>query len=359
MTAELATSEEHLEIYQASSWHPNFRSVCFKTAYVDLPGEVLSFLEADGISSRDVPLAVPPTASGSDSEEVDEGQSGNSHQRDHASNLDQFKQRVNSAIRSLGGRVVPKLNWSAPVDAQWISPTGLSCQNADEILLLLKSSDRAAHDLACVHQLQQGMHVKQPSAPAGDVSSSPQDPADPGNQSLAVRPQLVLKRYHEMDHGMEFRCFVHSGCLAGISQRDPTQQFPGLLDEQPAIKAALLEFYASSIASRFQSTSYVYDVYVTPKKRVWLLDINPAGGTTQPLLFTWPELRAAAERMQHLPHGEAGCELRVVTDHMHVQAGAQSVFGVPADTLELQGMTWGDVMQHLASEVSKQNLQDG
>lgn len=94
--------------------------------------------------------------------------------------------------------------------------------------------------------------------------------------------------------------------------------------------------------------------------KVRLLDFNPPGGTTQPLLFTWEELTTAAARIRSAASGsDRDCELRVVTDRMHVQAGAQSVFGVPADTLELQGMTWGDVMQHLASEVSKQNLQDG
>lgn len=97
-----------------------------------------------------------------------------------------------------------------------------------------------------------------------------------------------------------------------------------------------------------------------PKTKVRLLDFNPPGGTTQPLLFTWEELTAAAERIQSAPNGcDRDCELRVVTDRMHVQAGAQSVFGVPADTLELQGMSWGGVMQHLVSEVSKQSLQDG
>jgi len=35
-------------------------------------------------------------------------------------------------------------------------------------------------------------------------------------------------------------------------------------------------------------------VYVTPKGTIRLLDFNPAGGTTSPLLFDWADL----------PHGE-------------------------------------------------------
>ncbi|GLI65690.1 hypothetical protein VaNZ11_009297 [Volvox africanus] len=61
----------------------------------------------------------------------------------------QLRAAVDSAIASLGGRVVPKLNWSCPSDALWVSASGsLACRNADEVLLLLKCSDRVAHDVA-------------------------------------------------------------------------------------------------------------------------------------------------------------------------------------------------------------------
>lgn len=38
------------------------------------------------------------------------------------------------AIEELGGFVVPKLNWSCPIDAQWVNPGGvLSCTNAEQV----------------------------------------------------------------------------------------------------------------------------------------------------------------------------------------------------------------------------------
>lgn len=55
-----------------------------------------------------------------------------------------------------------------------------------------------------------------------------------------------------------------------------------------------------------------YDVYVTPRGVVRLVDINPVGGTTSPLLFDWAEL-PYDHRMQsaaldgigpHLPRAE-------------------------------------------------------
>jgi hypothetical protein len=53
----------------------------------------------------------------------------------------------------------------------------------------------------------------------------------------------------------------------------------------------------------------VYDVYVTTALVVKLLDINPIGGATSPLLFTWEELGYHAEDLEvqgaHAPPHEA------------------------------------------------------
>jgi hypothetical protein len=43
-----------------------------------------------------------------------------------------------------------------------------------------------------------------------------------------------------------------------------------------------------------------YDVYVSSKGTVRLVDLNPVGGTTSPLLFDWAELP-----YQHRTHGAA------------------------------------------------------
>lgn len=42
--------------------------------------------------------------------------------------------QIGAAIAALGGRVLPKLNWSAPLDAAWLTTTGsIACTNADEV----------------------------------------------------------------------------------------------------------------------------------------------------------------------------------------------------------------------------------
>lgn len=41
---------------------------------------------------------------------------------------------IDAAIKELGGCVAPKLNWSSPHDAVWVSSgKSLACRNADEV----------------------------------------------------------------------------------------------------------------------------------------------------------------------------------------------------------------------------------
>lgn len=52
--------------------------------------------------------------------------------------------------------VFPKLNWSAPRDATWINAgENLKCMSPGEVIMLIKSSDFAIHDLChafdCCH----------------------------------------------------------------------------------------------------------------------------------------------------------------------------------------------------------------
>jgi D123 len=99
---------------------------------------------------------------------------------------------------------------------------------------------------------------------------------------------------------------------------------------------------------------------------VKLLDINPAYGTTQPLLFTWDELtelssgspsdsrsgyghNSVNENTVQAPEG-AGCELRTVQDPMHIQSSAKSLFGAPVDTLDMPGMSWPGVFDMLQEQ---------
>ena len=77
-------------------------------------------------------------------------------------------------------------------DATWITASNsLKCTNADEVLLLLKSSDRIAHDICnafdgCKENLQE-----------------------------EVRYVLVLKKHYDLKPEREFRCFIKGHDLIG------------------------------------------------------------------------------------------------------------------------------------------------
>lgn len=70
---------------------------------------------------------------GSSSSGAQDSEDGRAHV-DWAQRFPAFKRAVEAAISELGGRVVPKLNWSCPTDALWVSATNsLACRNADEV----------------------------------------------------------------------------------------------------------------------------------------------------------------------------------------------------------------------------------
>lgn len=77
-------------------------------------------------------------------------------------------------------------------DATWVTASSsIACTNADEVLLLLKSSDRIAHDIC---------HA---------FDSCPDKP------EALVQWVLVLKKQYDLKPEREFRCFIKSHDLVG------------------------------------------------------------------------------------------------------------------------------------------------
>lgn len=106
-------------------------------------------------------------------------------------------------------------------------------------------------------------------------------------------------------------------CAAALCQRNCHELFAFLHGRRAALTARSLEaFYARAIAGKFgdsdcapppprSSRSWgltgavvvVYDVYIARGGRVKLLDFGPFGGDTDPLLYTWAELRELASAL--------------------------------------------------------------
>uniref|UniRef100_A0A4W6F791 Translation initiation factor eIF2 assembly protein n=1 Tax=Lates calcarifer TaxID=8187 RepID=A0A4W6F791_LATCA len=274
---------------QFSVWYPIFKKYTIKSLILPLPQNVIDYLLDDGtlvVSGSDHNTQQTHTNnSDSDAEEDIQWSDDETTSTVTAPEFPEFTSKVLEAINALGGRVFPKLNWSAPRDANWIAlNSSLQCHSLSDIFLLFKSSDFITHDLT-----QPFLHC------------SDQDSPDPvfnyevflsfmlksiGLICVAVAvmlivyiilsihthtlwiltcvifcPQLVLRKWSELIPGGEFRCFVKENKLIAISQRDYTQYYHHILKQEEQICQAIQEFFSQHIQYKFLDEDFVFDVY--------------------------------------------------------------------------------------------------
>ncbi|QIX01724.1 hypothetical protein AMS68_007241 [Peltaster fructicola] len=251
------------------SWHPKYRTISPKARLIPLTPPFLQYLRADGIvlPSDDDEQEVEwsddsgMTSAGEDEEE----------EEDIAAQWRDVHESIKNTMKDLGGRVVPKLNWSAPKDATWMSATNsMDCRTPNDIYLLLKSSDFITHDLE--HAFDDTSDV----------------PGQPGQEDIPFH--LVLRKYVDFNPSMEFRCFVRSRKLIALCQRD-LNHFDFLFNMEDKLRSKIQEFFDVRLRDSFPDANFVFDVYVpAPHDRVWLVDVNPWAPRTDPLLFSWLEL---------------------------------------------------------------------
>jgi hypothetical protein len=235
------------------SWYPKLRQVSPKARLIPLTQPFLDYLRADGI-------VLPPDVRRDD----DSGYSDSEDDEDVAEHWRDVHDNIVATVRELG-KAVPKLNWSAPKDATWMSPTNdMECRSANDVYLLLKSSDFVTHDL---------------------------EQAFDGCEDTANIPyHLVLRKAFNLNPSLEFRCFVRDRQLIAISQRE-MNHFDFLFELREKFKALIEDFMEDNLLQNFPDPNLVFDVYIPPPhKKVWLIDINPWAPRTDPLLFSWLEL---------------------------------------------------------------------
>ncbi|KEY67247.1 hypothetical protein S7711_06714 [Stachybotrys chartarum IBT 7711] len=282
-------SKDHIQNCSYDAWFPRYRSSCIKSRIIPLPQSFVAYLHEDGIVLAD--------DDGDAAEDDDDDQewhgTGASHPRDPEpdSSSDEEEddtpalppnqrfpethQRIKETIKELGGAVAPKLNWSSPKDAKWISPhqNTLKCTTPNDIYLLLKSSSFVSHDLN--HAF---------------------DGCTQGAPSRPFTPVLVLRSFFSPHVALEFRCFVKHRSLIGISQRD-LNYYAFLKDLHPQIRSKIWSFFQEKLRFTFPDASFTFDVYIPESSlaedglgKVRLIDINPWAPRTDSLLFAWEEL---------------------------------------------------------------------
>ncbi|PWY72346.1 D123-domain-containing protein [Aspergillus heteromorphus CBS 117.55] len=249
-------------------WQPRYRTHVPKSRLIPLNAPFVSYLRADGIVLT--PEAAPPTDSDNDDTFSDDGDEAES---DPSIEWPEIHAQVKSTIAEYGGKVTPKLNWSAPKDATWMSATNdTQCRTPNDIYLLLKSSDFITHDLE---------HPFDGCVPDTPDSSLPQP---------EIPYHLVLRKYVNFNPALEFRCFVRNRVLLCICQRDQNH-FDFLFPMRDSLRSRIQSFFDEKLKDTFPDPSFAFDVYIPPPhEKVWLIDINPWAERTDSLLFSWLEI---------------------------------------------------------------------
>uniref|UniRef100_A0A9J8B765 Translation initiation factor eIF2 assembly protein n=1 Tax=Cyprinus carpio carpio TaxID=630221 RepID=A0A9J8B765_CYPCA len=300
---------------QFSVWYPLFKKHTIKSLILPIPQNVIDYLFDDG--TLVVSGSSQTQTNNSDSDEEDVQVCVWLSEIRLAPEFPEFKIRVQEAINVLGGRVFPKLNWSAPRDANWIAlNSSLQCQSLCDIFLLFKSSDFITHDLT------------QPFLHCSDDSPDP-----------TINYELVLRKWSELIPGAEFRCFVKENKIIAISQRDYTQHYQHIAKQEDSISSAILEFFRDHIQYQFPDEDFVLDVYRDSSGRVWLIDFNPFGEVTDSFLFTWEELTSGknltANQTQEDTALQEGPAFRYTTSEVTVQPSPCLSYRIPRDFLDL------------------------
>lgn len=117
----------------------------------------------------------------------------------------------------------------------------LKCTNADEIILMLKASDRVSNDLC---------H-------AFDICVD----FDPDNKP-EVDFVLNLRKWYDFDKSRELRCFVVHKRLIGVSQRYLSENATALAENEDDIIHALERFFRESVAPKIDLESCKSEEYL-------------------------------------------------------------------------------------------------
>ncbi|OJJ69126.1 hypothetical protein ASPBRDRAFT_131995 [Aspergillus brasiliensis CBS 101740] len=252
-------------------WQPRYRTLVPKSRAIRLTPAFVNYLRADGIVLP--PEAAPPT----DDDDLDTfSDDGADEEPDPSVEWPEIHAQIKSTIIEYGGKVTPKLNWSAPKDATWMSATNdTQCRTANDIYLLLKSSDFISHDLE--HPFDDCV----PDTTTDDSSSS--TPPE-------IPYYLVLRKYVNFNPSLEFRCFVRNRVLLCMCQRDQNH-FDFLFPMRDSLRSRIQTFFDEKLRDTFTDPNFVFDVYIPPPhEKVWLIDINPWAERTDSLLFSWMEI---------------------------------------------------------------------
>ena len=95
---------------------------------------------------------------------------------------------------------------------------------------------------------------------------------------------ICVRAFRTFDVPREFRLFVKDGKLAAMSQRFLIRHFRRLEKKTDEYWKIAAKFF-QSIESLLPEKEIVIDIYVTSRKKVIMIDLNPWGEPTDPLMM--------------------------------------------------------------------------
>ena len=109
----------------------------------------------------------------------------------------------------------------------------MKCDDAEQVLLLLKSSDCIMHD------------VSEPFSLCEDFET----------EKVDVKYYLVLRKWVSIHPASEFRCFVSHNTLIGVTQRNHNTHFPFLGELSETVQKVVCSFFEKKMKDKFSSHS--------------------------------------------------------------------------------------------------------
>ncbi len=95
---------------------------------------------------------------------------------------------------------------------------------------------------------------------------------------------ICVRAFRTFDVPREFRLFVKNGKLAAMSQRFLIRHFRRL-EKRTDEYWKLADDFIQSISGLLPETDIVVDIYITSRKKVIMIDLNPWGEPTDPLMM--------------------------------------------------------------------------
>ncbi|CAG7815142.1 unnamed protein product [Allacma fusca] len=288
-------SENDLTETSLPNWYKHFSDVTIKTMFLKIPSDVLEYLRSDSmrlplntesssfkechssnesLESMEHPVSDDLVRPRFDDSESDDENLIETSAKVVFEKFEDFDSQIKRTIETLGGSAFPKINWKCPKDAMWIAfNRSLRSYLPGDIYLIMKSSTNV---YSVLHE------------PYKDCGN---------HDGITCEYYLCLRRWTDLDPATEFRCFVLGSRLICISQRETSGGYEKIPAQRDAIIQDIHDFFRLRVHGKFALDSYVFDVARVKPGKVVLIDFGVFGLPTDPLLFTYREIKMMSQEM--------------------------------------------------------------